>query len=172
MDGWYYKDSGSELGPVSLEKLIELAKAHALTHDDEVRFGMKGQWRRVGSIGQLMAHLPYQPAGNQQSQFGSTMFSSNPPPSSSDTIPVTKLTSPSSDARQFDRRWFCKIQGREDGPIEMSKLIEWAASGRLHRDDQVRFANEPYFLAKELPGLFPENSSPRSGEVPPVQKAS
>ena len=181
MDGWYYKVSDTEQGPVALEKLIELAKAHSLKHDDVVRFGQKGQWRRVGTIGQLMAHLPYQPAGSQQSQFGSTMFSPSAPPSSSDTIPVTTSTTSSSssssspshvDPKQFERRWWCKIQNREFGPVEMAKLVEWVASGRLHRDDPVRFGNDPYILARDLPELFPDKLSPGSTATPPVQKAS
>lgn len=172
MDGWYYKVSDSENGPVSLETLIDLAKAHSLTHDDVVRFGLKGQWRRVGSIGRLMAHLPYQPPGTEQSSFGSTMFSSNPPPSSADTIPVmTSATNTQVDPRQTDRRWWCKIQNRDYGPVEMSKLTEWVAAGRLRRDDEVRFGNDPFILAKELPGLFPDDSLPTPTN-PPVQKAS
>lgn len=170
MDGWYYKVGGSENGPVALDKLIELAKSHSLTHEDEVRFGVKGQWRRVGTIGQLMAHLPYQPAGTKQSQFGSTMFSPSPPPSSADTIPVMSATP--GDPKLVDRRWWCKIQNRDYGPVEMSKLIEWVAAGRLRRDDQVRFGNDPFVPAKNLPELFPNDSMPPTNAVPPVQKAS
>ena len=56
MDGWYYKIFGIEFGPVKMDKLIELAKSHAMSRDDQVRFGENGSWRRVGTIGQLMAH--------------------------------------------------------------------------------------------------------------------
>ena len=51
MDSWYYKLFGAEFGPVSLDELVELAKSHSLSVDDEVRFGETGIWRRAGSIG-------------------------------------------------------------------------------------------------------------------------
>ena len=58
MDGWYYKLFGDGFGPVTFDELIELAKSHTLSSDDEVRFGENGAWRRAGSMGQLMAHMP------------------------------------------------------------------------------------------------------------------
>src|SRR4051794_28291929 len=60
MDGWYYKLFGIEFGPVSIEKLVELINVRSLGRHDEVCFGANGKWRRVGSIGPLMTHLPFE----------------------------------------------------------------------------------------------------------------
>jgi hypothetical protein len=62
-DEWYYRmtgDEGVEVGPLTFDALIELAKSGRLTSDDEVRLGVDGKWRRAGSMGRLVAVLPYQ----------------------------------------------------------------------------------------------------------------
>lgn len=60
MDGWYYKLFDSEFGPVPFEDLVSLAKNNTLSRSDHVRFGDRGPWRAAGSIGNLMAHFPFQ----------------------------------------------------------------------------------------------------------------
>lgn len=59
-DEWYYGTDGAEIGPVSFNVLLQLAQSHQLTADDLVKLGSQGKWRRVGSIGRLMAVLPFQ----------------------------------------------------------------------------------------------------------------
>jgi hypothetical protein len=62
-DEWYYRmtdDDGVEVGPLTFDALIELAKSGRLTADDEVRLGVDSKWRRAGSIGRLVVVLPYQ----------------------------------------------------------------------------------------------------------------
>ncbi len=62
-DEWYYRmtdDEGVEVGPLTFDALIELAKSGRLTSDDEVRLGVDSKWRRAGSMGRLVAVLPYQ----------------------------------------------------------------------------------------------------------------
>ena len=162
MSGWYYKIFGVEFGPVKLEKLVELAKTNAISRDDVVRFSEKGNWRKVGSIGQLMAHLPFESTSQKvigkaddevtQESAGASIFDQPSSPLMSDHPTPTDAM----ETVDTDRRWWCKIQDREYGPVELPKLIEWAATGRLLPDDQVRFGNDPYALAKDLPGLFPE----------------
>ena len=189
MDGWYYKIFGIEFGPVKLDKLIELAKSHAISRDDQVRFGEKGSWRRVGTIGQLMAHLPFEAS---QKVIGGKSTEPEADTSNSpvfDQVPAAPMSdhptpTDTIETVDTDRRWWCNIQGREYGPVELPKLIEWAATGRLLRDDLVRFGNDPYVLASELPGLFPDQASVmpppniqniQSNPVaptPPIQKAS
>lgn len=60
MDQWYCRVGGLDLGPLTFDELLDLAKTQQISVDDDVRFGAEGKWRRVGSIGRLMAALPYQ----------------------------------------------------------------------------------------------------------------
>lgn len=62
-DDWYYRiidGDGAEVGPLTFDAIIELAKSGRLTSDDEVRLGVDSKWRRAGSMGRLVAVLPYQ----------------------------------------------------------------------------------------------------------------
>lgn len=62
-DDWYYRiidGDGAEVGPLAFDAIIELAKSGRLTSDDEVRLGVDNKWRRAGSMGRLVAVLPYQ----------------------------------------------------------------------------------------------------------------
>lgn len=59
-DDWYCKTFGTELGPLGFDELQRMAENGEIAADDEVRLGTNGKWRRIGSIGRLMALLPYQ----------------------------------------------------------------------------------------------------------------
>src|SRR6202012_2606802 len=59
-DEWFCIIGGAELGPMSFEELTGYAQNEQLSADDEVKLGATGKWRRVGSIGRLMAVMPYQ----------------------------------------------------------------------------------------------------------------
>ncbi len=61
LDDWYCKVLDREMGPLSFEELVKYAEHENLSADDEVRLGANGKWRRVGSIGRLVAVLPYRP---------------------------------------------------------------------------------------------------------------
>jgi hypothetical protein len=157
---WSYKFLGQEYGPITFEELVGLAKNQSISSDDEVRFGESGIWRRAGSIGQLMAHFPF--------QAGKRVISPTPGPPVSEirteprTQPETEVSSspagpsaPATKSTESDTRWWCKIHGDEYGPVGLSKIMDWATSGRLHPEDYVRNGLEPYILASDLPGLFP-----------------
>lgn len=58
-DDWYCKFHGQELGPIAFEEIAAFVEQGQLEASDEVRLGANGKWRRVGSIGRLMALLPY-----------------------------------------------------------------------------------------------------------------
>lgn len=63
LDEWYYRtidDQATEVGPFPFDGIIELAKSGRLSADDEVRLGVDSKWRRAGSMGRLVAVLPYQ----------------------------------------------------------------------------------------------------------------
>lgn len=56
---WYYMLKGRETGPIGFDNLVTLAEQGKLEANDEVKLGAAGKWRRVGSIGRLVAVLPY-----------------------------------------------------------------------------------------------------------------
>ena len=59
-DDWYCQLGGQELGPMTFDELAEHVRNEQLTADDDVKLGTDGKWRRVGSIGRLVAVIPYQ----------------------------------------------------------------------------------------------------------------
>lgn len=59
-DEWYCLVGVQESGPHPFDELQRMAESQQLTAEDQVRLGKSGKWRRVGSIGRLMAALPFQ----------------------------------------------------------------------------------------------------------------
>ncbi|NQT12141.1 MAG: DUF1583 domain-containing protein [Planctomycetes bacterium] len=71
----------------------------------------------------------------------------------------------------MDPQWFCKLLGRELGPLDFDELVEWAHAGTLTPNDQVRpEGTDAWSPAGEIPGLF----DPSEGEpvAPPPQGAA
>ncbi|MDB5345078.1 MAG: hypothetical protein JWP89_3455 [Schlesneria sp.] len=60
-DDWYYEMGGQELGPITFDELLTFSEQEQISADDQVKLGAQGKWRRAGSIGRLMAALPYKP---------------------------------------------------------------------------------------------------------------
>jgi hypothetical protein len=58
-DEWFCLLGDHELGPLSFDELLKYAEQEQLSADDQVKLGSGGKWRRAGSIGRLMAALPY-----------------------------------------------------------------------------------------------------------------
>lgn len=58
-DEWFCLLGDHELGPLSFDELLKFAEQEQLSADDQVKLGSNGKWRRAGSIGRLMAALPY-----------------------------------------------------------------------------------------------------------------
>lgn len=64
-DDWFCQMLGQELGPLSFRELVGYAEQGQVAADDLVKLGANGKWRRVGSIGRLVAVLPYQEQSTQ-----------------------------------------------------------------------------------------------------------
>lgn len=58
---WYCRLGGQELGPLSFDEILTWAENQQLSAEDEVKLGSSGRWRRVDTIGRLVAALPYRP---------------------------------------------------------------------------------------------------------------
>ncbi|MDB5342771.1 MAG: hypothetical protein JWP89_1148 [Schlesneria sp.] len=61
---WYCLFLGHEFGPVTFEEIIHFAESCQLEASDQVKFGVEGKWRPVGSIGRLSVAIP--PKAGQQ----------------------------------------------------------------------------------------------------------
>lgn len=179
LDDWYCHFHGSELGPLSFDELVKFAEHEHLTADDEVKLGANGKWRRVGSIGRLMAVLPYQIAER-----------TTPPPASRGTAPVVEqpvlretppppTVSPAETALRaaqqqlalaqtqaqeltawafapnVDPYWWGFIGGMEYGPGDFRQIMNWVTAGQLQPTDFVRNGlYGQYVPAANVPGLF------------------
>lgn len=134
---WYYKIFGIEYGPVTFEQLIELAKTHTLYKNDEVRFIEIGPWLSAGSLGQLNAHLPAQSVRPVFAEWlnPNTAYPQMPAPvwQDANAVQASNPTTPTSNAignaSETEPVWWCKIQDKIYGPIDLPKLFSWAASG-------------------------------------------
>jgi F0F1-type ATP synthase membrane subunit b/b' len=62
-DDWYCLRTGLELGPLRFDELLRFVKDGQLCAEDQVKLGTSGKWRKVCSIGRLMAALPFEIAG-------------------------------------------------------------------------------------------------------------
>lgn len=60
IDDWYVSVDGKTHGPVTFDRLLKLAAANRLKAEALVRLGIEGKWRRAGSIGRIVAVLPFQ----------------------------------------------------------------------------------------------------------------
>jgi len=56
--------------------------------------------------------------------------------------------------------WFCKVAGRERGPLNSAQLKSLANHGKLHPHDLVRQGTDgPWVPADRVKGLFPDSAS-------------
>lgn len=83
----------------------------------------------------------------------------------------------------METKWFCKMRGREMGPMSFQDLVELVRSGTLAKNDPVRQqGNNKWIRARQVEGLFSAAASDpatvarpdpdgRSEPVPPADKA-
>jgi len=187
-DRWWCKILDNEVGPMTFDDLAEMAKNHTMSRDDQVRFGEGGRWRRAGSIGPLMAHFPFQASerfiatGKKDSkeQIDVVDVESRAPfPVDPAPIQAAPIASPPPAAAppevaapsKNEERWWCLIQDKEYGPVDLEKIMEWAESGRLHSYDYVRLGRNDYVPASEVPGLFPKRPEPMAKPAAPSRSS-
>lgn len=139
---WFYRLAGQDLGPLSFRELTELAQQGGLTADDEIKRGIDGRYRRAGSIGRLMAAMPY--AEPQQIRHVASTPSpaiATPvtgAPSTASTVPPSLQYQPSA----LQAAWFAGIRGVEYGPLSLVQLSQMLTTGQIGVYDFVRYG--PY----------------------------
>lgn len=171
-DEWYCKTFGTELGPLTFDELQRMAENGEVAADDEVRLGTSGKWRKIGSIGRLMALLPYQevkrevvrkpaPVINRDTSFGSATISQPVVPQ----VPAQR-TGSSHAPVTVNEAWYASIKGVQYGPVGLDQLTGWIKTGQLSAQDFVRQGPQGEFQAvSAIPELAPPPPS-RSAPTP------
>ena len=139
---WYCQVLGQELGPLSFDELLRFAESGELSADDQIRFGATGKWRRVGSMGRLVAVMPYQnssvtrvgkkPAAKPAAS--AAIESPTPPPAAQPATPQVTYAPAASEPV-----WFAWIRGVEYGPSSLLQLQQYIATGQLGPTDFVKY---------------------------------
>ncbi len=149
VEDWFCQILGQELGPLSFNDLLRFAESGELSADDQIRFGADGKWRRVGSMGRLVAVLPYQPAPpTKQSKSSIDIVqvqdkSAAPAPKPAAPAPAVKpaglVISLNEIPEATQPTWFAWIRGVEYGPSSLLQLQQWISTGQLSGTDFVKY---------------------------------
>lgn len=143
-NGWFYESLGCTLGPISIEELTQHAESGELGPDDDVWMGQDGKRRRAGSIGRLMAAMPFQsstvtienrPAAKPPGD--TDIFDSNTTlrePAPARPAPPPPVAVPPTQ----EQLWYAWIRGQEFGPVSLQDLQQWYRDQRLTMNDAVK----------------------------------
>lgn len=172
VDEWYCKTFGTELGPLSFDELLRMAENSEIAADDEVRLGSSGKWRRVGSIGRLMAALPYQEAKREvvakpepvvldrDTSVGQATISAP-------AVAASRVAGSPSAPVTVDEAWYASIKGVQYGPVAFTQLAGWMKTGQLSAQDFVRQGPQGEFTAvSSIPELAPPPARPAAPVAP------
>jgi hypothetical protein len=137
-DQWYCQLLGQELGPLSFDDLLKFAEDGELSADDEVKLGAAGKWRKVGSIGRLVAVLPYRESQElRPAQAVDHKPADASPQMTSPVAPVAPPT-PRYHPAAEENTWYAWVQGTEYGPMNLLQLSQWLSTGQLGPADMVK----------------------------------
>ncbi len=153
VEDWYCQILGQELGPLSFNDLLRFAEGGELSADDQLRLGIDGKWRRVGSMGRLVAVLPYVPAPpTKQSKSSIDVVQvqekpATPAPKAAPAVatpaPVAKPAVVTISLNEIPEAthlsWFAWIRGVEYGPSSLLQLQQWIQTGQLSGTDFVKY---------------------------------
>jgi hypothetical protein len=72
----------------------------------------------------------------------------------------------------MSQNWFCKVSGKEVGPLSSHQVKVLAAKGKLKPEDLIRQGEEGKWIpARRAKGLFPPNAAADTGAAKPVAAA-
>lgn len=138
---WYCQVLGQELGPLSFDELLHFAESGELSADDQIRFGATGKWRRVGSMGRLVAVMPYQNSSVTRVGKKPATKPAAAPAETSAPSPVAKAATPQVTyaPAASEPVWFAWIRGVEYGPSSLLQLQQYITTGQLGPADFVKY---------------------------------
>jgi hypothetical protein len=143
---WYIKINNAEHGPLTSDRLKQLAQQGKVTPDTSVKKGQAGTWHRANDVHGLFAA----------------------PGSQSTPATATPQGSP------VETQWYLFTGEKQFGPVPLATLRQWATDGRVTATMHVRQAEGGNWMpAGQLPGVFPasEASQPSPGPGPATSAA-
>lgn len=107
---WYYRLFGEEFGPVPHEMLVTLLENGTLSDTDEVKAEAGVHWIPLKEVFQAPQEETLQDAGRE-------------------TL---------SNLGEAQNGWFCKVLGRDLGPMPFEEIQSFVEDGQLSADDEVK----------------------------------
>jgi hypothetical protein len=116
-----------------------------LTAEDQVKLGVKGKYRRAGSMGRLAAVMEYQ-AIERPSQAATAQATAESRVTSQ-PVPPAKVEPPAAPIYSYlpgaeELIWYAWIRGVECGPVNLVQLAQWQQAGQIGPTDFVKYG--PY----------------------------
>ncbi|MDA1016043.1 MAG: GYF domain-containing protein [Planctomycetota bacterium] len=151
---FYCQMLGQELGPMMLSDVMVLIRNSEVTSSDLVREG-DGAWVPAGQIEKLQIAFETQLAPAVAPARSSQR--SGKPKQSTKTGTTTKpapAATVTASAPAASTVWFCRIQGKEYGPIDDATLVQWVTERRLLAENEVRKGDAgDWFTVQSVPDL-------------------
>ncbi|MGE0378327.1 MAG: GYF domain-containing protein [Planctomycetaceae bacterium] len=142
--GLYYRAGRdeSEQGPIPLHELEDLVHQGSLSRHTEVRREGTSVWIRIGRFLNI-------PESKLPEQASPSM------PELANLLDQLLEISDSKPAPSKAERWYCRVYGKELGPVEVPLLRMMVEQGQLSQTDRVRREGEAkWVLADSIGGLF------------------
>lgn len=193
---WYFQSLGEEFGPVPFSELLEMAKRKDITPEDSVRKGDGGQWVPAGLIDGLFPDaFENATADDLEELFSVSMerpssVARNPASAQRTTQSNAPVAFESTNQRQSKStpvmaqlpvpvQWYCYLNDQEIGPVSLSDLQEYAATGQISPEVYVRYGIDGEWIqAAQIPELYapstemPFVQAPADEPVPAYQPAT
>jgi hypothetical protein len=180
-DACFCRTRSEELGPMSFDKLIGLARTGRLARRDQVRLGTQGEWIEARSVDGLFAD-PKRSTIERRRCWRHIEIVSDPTPQKlraprlapepvlqmedefvdpGDDVNV--VAAADIDVPDVDAQWHCRVLGQEMGPVSWSDMRELAESRQLGPNDRVRKGRSVAWVpAGTISGLFVKRAKKKS----------
>ena len=162
---WYCQVMGSEVGPLSQEQLVDMARQHRLTPEDLVRRN-NSSWVPAFQVKGLFEAAARPPKPKPEPKPTEAIDEQNAELERNRAILEEKRSAVQQSAANLTRRindpvesdttadWFCIASGEKRGPLGFDELKELVRQGDLRGRDRVWRGSWPkYQSASEIDGL-------------------
>ena len=157
---WFCRVMGSDVGPLSQDQLVDMARQRHLNPEDLVRRG-NSAWVPAFEVKGLFEAAakpaPAAPPPPPEPVVEPTIKADQKTPPEPELSRPAKKTEPMRDHVRYDTDgddWFCIASGEKKGPLGFEQLRALVAAGRLRGRDRVWRGSWPKFRkAAEVEGL-------------------
>lgn len=179
-ESWYFQTFGQELGPVSRQELMRMAKEGELGRNDLIRQGANGRWNPAHR--ELSDFATTVPQSSSTAPSKATPVVSGPVsyPAYAPLAPTFQATNPpmvqpqASDmpgapAYSEQDSWYCYVDEQELGPLGQAEVQQLINSGHIHPDGYIKFgAMGEWYLISQIPQFSVSQYSVPQPVVPAV----